>query len=199
MRGIPKHIATHRIELDTAISPCHQARYYINPNYTKAVKEDLEKLLKAGFIEPTDQATWLSPIVVVPKKNGKLPICVDFRRLTAATKKDLYSLPFTDKVLDMVIGYAAYSFIDYFSGYHQVHIHPDGRYKTAFITEWGAYVWVVMPFGLKNAPSTYERIVNQIFKDYLNDFMKLFLDDFSVYSDVAIHLPKLRLVFERCR
>ena len=122
LRGIPEHIATHHIELDTAISPCHQARYRINPNYAKAVKEDLEKLLKASFIEPVDQATSLSPIVVVPKKNGKLRICVDFRRLNAATKKDPYSLPFTDEVLDTVIGYAAYSFINCFSGYHQVHI-----------------------------------------------------------------------------
>ena len=88
LRGIPEHIATHRIELDTTISPCHQARYRMNPNYAKAVKEDLEKLLKAGFIEPVDQATWLSPIVVVPKKNDKLRICVDFRRLNATTKKD---------------------------------------------------------------------------------------------------------------
>ena len=171
----------------------------MNPNYAKAVKEDLEKLFKAGFIEPVFQATWLSPIVVVPKKNGKLRICIDFRCLNAATKKDPYPLPFTDEVLDTVIGYAAYSFIDCFSCYHQVHIHADDQYKTAFITEWGAYVWVVMPFGLKNAPPTYQRIVNQIFKDYLNDFRKLFLDDFSVYSDVATHLPKLCLVFERCR
>ena len=155
LRGIPEHIATHRIELDTAISPCHHARYCMNPNYAKAVKEDLEKLLKAGFIEPVDQATWLSPIVVVPKKIGKLRICVDFKRLNAATKKDPYPLPFTDEVLNTVIGYAAYSFIDCFSGYHQVHIHADDGYKTAFITEWGAYVWVVMPFGLKNAPPTY--------------------------------------------
>ena len=114
LRGIPEHIATHRIELDTAISPCHQARYRMNPNYAKAVKEDLEKLLKAGFIESVDQATWLSPIVVVPKKNGKLRIFVDFRHLNATTKKDLYPLPFTDEVLDIVIGYAAYSFIDCF-------------------------------------------------------------------------------------
>ena len=116
----------------------------MNPNYAKAVKEDLEKLLKADFIELVDQATWLSPIVVVPKKIGKLRICVDFRRLNAATKKDPYPLPFTDEVLDTVIGYAAYSFIDCFSGYHQVHIHADDRYKTAFITKWGAYVWVVI-------------------------------------------------------
>ena len=81
----------------------------MNPNYAKAVKEDLEKLLKAGFTEPIDQATWLSSIVVVPKKNGKLRICVDFRRLNAATKKDPYPLPFMDEVLDIVIGYAAYT------------------------------------------------------------------------------------------
>ena len=152
--GISEHIATHRIELDTAISPSHQARYRMNPNYAKAIKEDLEKLLKADFIELVDQATWLSPIVVVPKKNGKLRICVDFRRLNAATKKDPYPLPFTNEVLDTVIGYVAYSFIDCFLGYHQVHIHENDRYKTAFIIEWGAYVWVVMPFGLKNAPPT---------------------------------------------
>ena len=199
LRGIPEHIATHCIELGTAISPSHQARYRMNSNYAKAVKEDLERLLKAGFIEPVNQATWLSPIVIVPKRNGKLWICVNFRRLNAATKMDPYPLPFTDEVLDTVIGYAAYSFIDYFSGYHQVRIHEDDRYKTAFITAWGAYVWVVMPSSLKNAPPTYQRIVNQIFKDYLNDFMKLFLDDFSVYSDIETHLPKLRLVFERCR
>ena len=182
LQGILEHIATHCIELNTAISPSHQARYCMNPNYAKAVKEDLERLFKAGFIVPVDQATWLSPIVIVPKKYDKLRICVDFRRLNAATKKDHYPLPFTNEVLDTVIGYAAYSFIDCFSGYHQVCIHEDDRYKTTFITEWGAYVWVVMPFSLKNAPPTYQRIVNQIFKDYLNDFMKLFLGDFSVYS-----------------
>ena len=102
----------------------------MNPNYAKVVKEDLEILLKAGFIEPVDQATWLSPIVVVPKKNGKLWICVDFKSFNAATKKDPYPLPFTNEVLDTVIGYAAYSFIDCFSGYHQVHIHENDRYKT---------------------------------------------------------------------
>ena len=135
LRGILEHIATHCIELDTTISPCHQARYRMNPNYAKAVKEDLEKLLKASFIKPVDHATWLSPIVVVPKKNGKLRICVDFRCLNVATKKDTYPLPFMDEVLDTVIGYAAYFFIDCFSYYHQVHIHENDWYKTAFITE----------------------------------------------------------------
>ena len=114
LKGIPEHIATHQIELNPTISPSHQARYCMNPNYAKVVKDELERLLTAGFIAPIDQATWLSPIVVVPKKNGKLHNFVDFRRLNAATKKDPYPLPFTDEVLDTVIGYEAYSFIDCF-------------------------------------------------------------------------------------
>lgn len=91
LRGIPEHIATHRIKLDPTISPSHQTRYRMNPNY---FKDNLECLFTAGFIALVDQATWLSPIVVVPKKNGKLRICVDFRRLNAPTKKDPYLPPF---------------------------------------------------------------------------------------------------------
>lgn len=78
LRGIPKHIATYRIDLDPSISPSHQARYHTNPNYAQVVKDDLERLLTAGFITPVNKATWLSPIIMVPKKNGKLRICVDF-------------------------------------------------------------------------------------------------------------------------
>lgn len=199
LHGIPEHKAIHRIDLNLLISSSHEVRYRINPNYAKAVKDDLERLLSAEFIAPLDQASWLSPTIVVPKKNEKLRICVDFRRLDAATKKDPYPLLFTDEVLDAVLEYDAYSFIDCFSRYHHVRIHLDDRPKTTFIIEWGAYVWVVMPFGLKNAPPTYERIANKVFKDYLADFMKLFMDDFSVYSDMASHLPKLRLVFTKCR
>ena len=145
----------------------------MNPNYAKAVKEDLEKLLKAGFIEPVDQATWLSSIVVVPKKNSKLRICIDFRRLNAATKKDPYPLPFTDEVLDMVIGYAAYSFIDCFSGYHQVHIHENDRYKSAFIIEWGAYapIWYWFRFAPSVCP-----ILGNIIEYLLGNIVPIYLD-----------------------
>jgi hypothetical protein len=191
LKGIPEHIAQHKIELDTSIPPAHQARYRMNPNYAQAVKADLDKLLQAGFIEPVDQATWLSPIVVVPK-NGKLRMCIDFRRLNTATKKDPYSLPFTDEVLDSVAGHKMYSFLDGFSGYHQIKINPEDRHKTTFITDWGA-------FGLKNAPPTYQRVVNQTFKEYVGNFLKLFLYDFSVYSSTGKHLTKLRQCFTKCR
>jgi hypothetical protein len=123
---------------------------------------------------------------------------VDFRRFNKASKMDPYPLSFTDEVLDSVAGNKMYSFLDGFSRYHQIKIAPEDRYKTAFITDWGAFVWVVMPFGSKNAQPTYQRAVNQAFKEYLGDFMKLFLDDLSVYSTTKTHLDKLRKCFTKC-
>ncbi len=133
----------------------------MNPHYVAIVKQDLDKLLVVDFIEPIKQATWLSPIVVVPKKNGKLSICIDFLKLNVATKKHPCPLPFTNEVLDKVMGLEVYSFFNGFSGYHQIQIALEGRSKTTFITNWGAFVWVVMPFGLKNAPPTHQRAANR--------------------------------------
>ncbi len=103
-------MAQHKIELDSIIPPSHQAKYKLNPNYVTTIKQDIDKLLTAGFIQSVEEATWLSPIVVVPKKNGKLGICVDFRKLTTTTKKDPYPLLFTYEVLNTIVGYEAYSF-----------------------------------------------------------------------------------------
>ncbi len=97
MKGIPLDVAQHRIELDT--SPTHQVKYQLNPNYAAIVKQDINKLLVTSFSKLVEKAIWLSPIVETPKKNQKLRICVDFGKLNAATKKDPYSLPFTDEVL----------------------------------------------------------------------------------------------------
>ncbi len=92
-----------------------------NPNYAKVVKQNIDKLLVAGFIEFVKETTWLSPIVVVPKKNGKLRICIDFKKLNAATKKDPYPLPFIDEVLNIIVGYED-SFLNGYSRYHQISI-----------------------------------------------------------------------------
>jgi len=89
LKGIFPKLAQHRIELDTSIPPAHQARYRLNLNYAAMVKQDIDKLLVARFIQHVEKATWLSPIVVVPKKNGKLRICVDFKKLNKVTKKIL--------------------------------------------------------------------------------------------------------------
>ncbi len=93
---MPLELAQHIIELDTSIPPTHQARYILNPNYVTIVKHDIDKLLAIGFIQLVEEATWLSHIVVVPKNNGELKFCVDFKKLNKATKKDPYPSPFSN-------------------------------------------------------------------------------------------------------
>jgi hypothetical protein len=112
--------------------------------------------------------------------------------LNIATKKYPYPLPFTNEVLDKVVGHEVYSFLDGFFKYHQIQIAPKDRYNTTFITDWGTFVWVVMPFGLKNAPPTHQRAMSKAFKEHLDDSMKFFLDDFMVFSDLDTHLSKLQ-------
>ncbi len=122
LKGILLELVQHKIELDTSIPLAHQIRYKLNPNYATVVKQDIDKLLAAKFIQLVEEVTWLSPIVVIPKKNGKLKICVDFKKLNKATKKDPYPLPFSDEELNIVAGYEAYSFLDGYSRYHQIFI-----------------------------------------------------------------------------
>ncbi len=104
LKGIPLKLAQHRIELVITIPSTHHARYKLNSHYVITIKQDINKLLTTIFIQSLEEATWLSPIVVVPKKNNKLKICIDFKKLNATTKKDPYPLPFIDEVLNIVVG-----------------------------------------------------------------------------------------------
>ncbi len=110
--------------MDTTIPSTCQTRYKLNLNYA-IVKQDTNKLLAIGFIEFIEKTTWLSPVIVVPKKNGKLKICINFRKLNATTKKDPYPLPFKDEVLNIVA--RAYSFLDGYLGYHQISYTPKDK------------------------------------------------------------------------
>jgi hypothetical protein len=132
LKGIPPDIAQHWIELDTSIPLAHQVRYWLNLNYAAIVKQDIDKLLVVGFIKLGEKAIWLSPIVVVFKKNGKLRICVDFNKLNAATKKDPYPLPFINEVINIVARHEVYTFLDGFSGYHYISIAPKDHTKPPF-------------------------------------------------------------------
>ena len=199
MKGIDPTFYEHHIDLRKDAVPVWQQRYRMNPNYAVKVKEEIDKLLAVGFIYPIDKITWLSPIVVVPKKNGTIRVCVDYRKLNAATTIDPFPIPFTDAVLDAVAGHEIYSFLDGFSGYNQVLMALEDREKMTFVTEWGAYASNVMTFGLKNAPTTFQRMVQEIFKDYLTTFMRVFLDDFSVFGSKVEHVAQLRLCLQRCR
>ncbi|KAH9317692.1 hypothetical protein KI387_019461, partial [Taxus chinensis] len=125
------------------------------------VKEEIDKLLDAGFIFSVENSEWVSPIVISIKNNGKLRICVDYRKLNKATKKDHYPLPFSDQILDEVAGQECYSFADGYSGYNQVRIVEKDQLKTTFTTPWGTFAYRVMPFGLCNAPATFQRLMNR--------------------------------------
>ena len=133
LKWIPPELTQHRIELDTTIPPTHQARYRLNLNYATVVKQDIDKLLAVVLIESIEEATWLSPIVVLPKKNGKLRICIDFKKLNVATKNYPYPLPFTNEMLNIVARYETYSFLNGYLGYHQISITRKDKYNITFI------------------------------------------------------------------
>lgn len=118
MRGLDSQFYQHRIHLKLDAIYSHQQRYRMNPHMAKQVKDELDRLLQVGFIAPIENPNWISPIVIVPKKNKKLWICVDYRKLNAATIPDPFPLPYMDSMLDEVAGHEIYSFMDGFSAYN---------------------------------------------------------------------------------
>ena len=131
------------------------------------MNEEVDRLLGAGSIAEVCYPEWLANPVVVKKKNGKLRVCIDFTDLNKACPKDSYHLPNIDRLVESTVGNEMLTFMDAFSGYNQIMIHPDDREKTAFIIDRGTYCYKVMPFGLKNAGATYQRLVNQMFAEKL--------------------------------
>ena len=109
-------------------------------------------------------------------------MCVEYRKLNVVTITDTFPLPFTDSVLDAVVGHNMYNFLDGFRGYNQIRMHPKDQKKTTFVTEWGVFMAVVMMFGLTTAQSMFQRAIAEIFGDFIHAFMQVFLDDFAFYG-----------------
>ena len=172
LKGIDEQIVVHTIPLRVDAILVTQRPYRTNPRIAQTIQEELKKLLDVGFIYEIEHFDWVSPIVCVPKKNGKLRVCVDFKKLNANTIKDHYPLPYTKTILERLVGHEAYSFLDGFSGYNQVKIHATNQHKTTFATEWGTYAYNVMPFGLSNAPGTFQRMMCHAFKDFLRKVLR---------------------------
>jgi hypothetical protein len=169
----------------------------INPKLNPLVKMELEKLKKVGIIFPIRHSEWISNPVVVRKKNGEIHLCVDFRDLNRESIKDNYPLPNMEMLLQQVTGSALMSMLDGFFGYNQVLVAEEDRSKTTFITPWGTYAYVCMPFGLKNAGATFQREMDHAFKDLIGKFMADYQDDLTVHSKLRErHFKHLRQVFE---
>ncbi|XP_013632797.1 PREDICTED: uncharacterized protein LOC106338339 [Brassica oleracea var. oleracea] len=182
MKGINPAITSHELNIDPTIKPVHQKRRKLGHDRSKTVNEEVERLLAAGFITEVRYPEWLANPVVVKKKNGKWRVCVEFTDLNKACPKDSYPLPHIDRRVESTAGNELLTFMDAFSGYNQIMMHPDDREKTAFITDRWTYCYKVMPFGLKNAGATYQKLVNRMFADKLGNTMEVYIDDMLVKS-----------------
>ena len=142
----------------------------------------------------------MANVFPVPKKDGKVRVCVDFRDLNKAYSKDDFPLPHIDMLVDSTVGHSMLSFIDGFSRYNKILMAPEDMEKTSFITKWGNYCYQVMPFGLKNVGATYQRAATTLFHDMMHRDVEVYVDDMIVKSrDRADHLAALQRFFERIR
>ena len=156
-------------------------------------------MLQQGLIERA-KGPWASPVVLARKKNGKLRFCVDYRALNKVTKKDEYPLPRIEEMLDSLGGSTYFTSLDLASGYWQVEMKPEDREKTAFITQFGTFQFKVMPFGLCNAPATFQRLIDEVLQGILWDYVVVYLDDLNIYSqNFDKHLLHFRAVFDCLR
>ncbi|KAL0312143.1 UNVERIFIED_CONTAM: Retrovirus-related Pol polyprotein from transposon gypsy [Sesamum radiatum] len=157
-------------------------------------QEEVAKLLKGGYFSEIEYSSWLSNVVIVLKASEKWRFCTDFTDLNKACPKDLYSLPRINLLVDSTTRCALFSMMDAYLGYHQIFMAGEDKDKTSFITEKGVYCYNVMPFGLKNAGTTYQRLVNRMFKELIGSTMEVYVDDMFVKSkeenDPLEHLEK---------
>jgi hypothetical protein len=177
----PQREIDHKIELIPNSSPPSRPTYRMSSVELIELKKQLEELVKSGFIQPS-KSPFGAPILFVKKKDGTMRMCVDYRALNNITIKNKYPLPHVDELFDRLQGSKYFSKIDLRSGYHQIRIDPSDVSKTAFRTRYGHYEFLVLPFGLTNAPATFMHLMHQTFRDQLDNFVIVFLDDILIFS-----------------
>ncbi len=189
-------LLSHDIPLTDSV-PVRQRYRRIPPSEYDVVKTHINQLLDTSIIRESC-SPYASPIVLAKKKDGTLRMCVDYRQLNTKTRKDAFPLPRIEETLDSLTGARWFSTMDLTSGYNQVPVTEGDKYKTAFCTPFGLFEWNRMPFGLCNAPSTFQRLMERLFGDQQCQSLLLYLDDIVVFSSsVTQHLERLELVLSR--
>ncbi|GJT75305.1 reverse transcriptase domain-containing protein [Tanacetum coccineum] len=217
IKGINPEFCSHKILMEEDYEPTVQHQRRVNPKIHDVIKKEVEKLLDAGLIYPISDSPWVSPVHCVPKKGGMTVVtndenelvptrlvtgwrvCIDYRKLNEATRKDHFPLPFMDQMLERLAGNEFYCFLDGFSGYFQIPIDPKDQEKTTFTCPYGTFAYRRMPFGLCNAPGTFQRCMMAIFHDMIEKTMEVFMDDFSVFGNsFSTCLTNLDKMLKRC-
>jgi hypothetical protein len=200
MPGIDPSVIVHRLNVDPNFRPIRQKRRTFAPERNQAVAEEVSKLLAAGFIREVDYPKWLANVVLVKKSNNKWRMCVDFTDLNKACPKDSFPLPHIDLLVDSTSGHQLLTFMDAFLGYNQIRMAETDQEKTSFITDQGLYCYKVMPFGLKNAGATYQRLVNRMFEKQMGQTMEVYVDDMLVKSaEAPDHVSDLKETLDTIR
>ncbi|KAK8952364.1 hypothetical protein KSP39_PZI003940 [Platanthera zijinensis] len=217
IRGISPSICMHKILLEEEAKESIEPQRRLSPPMKEVVKKEIIKWLDAGIIYPISDSRWVSPVQCVPKKGGitvvknesneLIPtrtvtgwrICMDYRKLNKATRKDHFPLPFLDQVFDRLAGNEYFCFLDGYSGYNQIMVAPEDQEKTTFTCPFGTFAFRKMPFGLCNAPATFQRCMIAIFTDLIEEGIEIFMDDFSVFGrSFEACLEVLKKALDRC-
>ncbi|GJR38358.1 reverse transcriptase domain-containing protein [Tanacetum coccineum] len=227
IKGIDPRFCTHKILMEEDYKPTVQSQRRVNPKIhevikkevikKEVIKKEVIKLLDSGMIYPISDSPWVSPVHFVPKKGGitivaneeneLIPtrlvtgwrVCIDYRKLNEATRKDHFPLPFMDQMLERLTRNKFYCFLDGFSGYFQISIDPEDQEKMTFTCPYGTFAYRRMPFGLCNAPGTFQRCMMAIFLDMIEKTIEVIMDDFSVFGDSFDScLSNLEKMLKRC-
>ncbi|RDX61492.1 Retrovirus-related Pol polyprotein from transposon 17.6, partial [Mucuna pruriens] len=199
--SINPSICMHRILMEEEARPIRQQQRRLNLTILDVVKKEVTKLLAVRIIYPIPDSQWVNLVQVVPKKSrmtvmknqhdelvpiriqNSWRVCIDYRKLNQATRKDHFPLPFIDQVLEKLVGKSHYFFLDGFYGYMQIHIAPEDQHKMTFTYPFDTFAYTRMSFRLCNVPSTFQSCMTSIFSDLLQDCMEVFMDDFMVYTN----------------
>jgi hypothetical protein len=195
----PERKVEFAIELIPGTAPISKRAYRVSGPELVELKKQIDELLEKGYIRPST-SPWAAPVLFMDKKDGTKRMCIDCRALNEVTVKNKYPLPRIEDLFDQFRGASVFSKIDLRSGYHQLRIRPVDISKTTFITKYGLYEFMVMSFGLSNAPAYFMYLMNSVFIDYLDKFVVVFIDDILIYSqNEQEHEKHLRKVLQRLR
>ncbi|GKU99779.1 hypothetical protein SLEP1_g12574 [Rubroshorea leprosula] len=200
MPGIPPSVSQHKLSSNPLKKPVAQKRRLFGEERLQVIKEEVEKLLQAGFVKKVDYCEWVANPMLVKKANGKWRMCIDYTNFNQACPKDCYLMPSIDKLVEVASGNERLSLLDAYSGYHQVPMAPEDEEKTLFYAGDEIYCYVMMPFGLKNAGATYQKMVTIVFQTQIGRNLEVYVDEIVVKSLKAEdHLADLNETFNNLK